>query len=183
MNEGVCALYARVSSESQARDKTIDSQVTALRERIVADGLALEPDQSYIDDGYSGSSLMRPALEQLRDAVAAGYIGRIYIHAPDRLARRYAHQVLIIDEFRRAGTEVIFLNRPIGGTAEDDLLLQVQGVIAEYERAKILERSRRGRRHAAPLRFGQRPYRRALRLPLCEPQPGRRCGPFRRGRR
>ena len=149
MSEGVCALYARVSSESQARDNTIDSQVTALRERVVADGLALEPDRSYVDEGYSGSLLTRPALERLRDAVAAGQIGRIYIHAPDRLARRYAHQVLVIDEFRRAGAEVIFLNRPIGGTAEDDLLLQVQGVIAEYERAKILERGRRGRRHAA----------------------------------
>lgn len=107
MSEGVCALYARVSSESQARDKTIDSQVTALRERIVADGFALEPDRSYIDEGYSGSTLMRPALERLRDAVSAGHIGRIYIHAPDRLARRYAHQVLIVDELHRAGTEVI----------------------------------------------------------------------------
>lgn len=149
MNEGMCALYARVSSEGQARDRTIDSQVTALHERIIADGFMLEPDRSYLDDGYSGSILLRPALERLRDAVAAGQVGRIYIQAPDRLARRYAHQVLIVDEFRRAGTEVIFLNRPIGGTAEDDLLLQVQGVIAEYERAKILERSRRGRRHAA----------------------------------
>jgi site-specific DNA recombinase len=72
-----------------------------------------------------------------------------YVHAPDRLARRYAHQALLMEEFRRAGAEVIFLNRPIGGTAEDDLLLQIQGVIAEYERAQILERSRRGRRHAA----------------------------------
>src|SRR3954468_21527106 len=67
----------------------------------------------------------------------------------DRLARRHAHQALLMEEFRRAGVEVVFLNRPIGGTAEDDLLLQMQGVIAEYERAKILERSRRGRRHAA----------------------------------
>jgi site-specific DNA recombinase len=151
MTEGRCAFYARVSSESQARDNTIASQVMALRERIAADGLQLEPDQCYVDEGYSGSILARPALERLRDAVAGGHIERIYVHAPDRLARRYAHQVLVIDEFRRAGAEVIFLNRPIGGTAEDDLLLQVQGVIAEYERAKILERSRRGRRHAAHL--------------------------------
>ncbi len=149
MSDVQCALYARVSSESQARDNTIASQVTALRERIAADGLPLEPDHSYVDEGYSGSMLSRPALERLRDAVAGGHIERIYVHAPDRLARRYAHQVLLIDEFRRAGAEVVFLNRPIGGTAEDDLLLQVQGVIAEYERAKILERSRRGRRHAA----------------------------------
>jgi site-specific DNA recombinase len=149
MTEGACALYARVSSESQARDNTIASQVTALRERIAADGFRLQPDHNYVDEGYSGAVLIRPALERLRDAVASGHIARIYVHAPDRLARRYAHQVLLIDEFRRAGAEVVFLNHPIGGTAEDDLLLQVQGVIAEYERAKILERGRRGRRHAA----------------------------------
>ena len=149
MTEARCALYARVSSEAQARDNTIASQVTALQERIVADGFELEPDHGYLDEGYSGSILLRPALERLRDAVAGGQIDRIYVHAPDRLARRYAHQALLIDEFRRAGAEIVFLNRPIGGTAEDDLLLQVQGVIAEYERAKILERGRRGRRHAA----------------------------------
>jgi site-specific DNA recombinase len=149
MTEEACALYARVSSESQARDNTIASQVTALRERIAADGFQLEPDHNYVDEGYSGAILFRPALERLRDAVAGGDVERIYVHAPDRLARRYAHQVLLIDEFHRAGAEVVFLNRPIGGTAEDDLLLQVQGVIAEYERAKILERGRRGRRHAA----------------------------------
>lgn len=143
------ALYARVSSDSQTRDHTIASQVTALRERIAADDFALAPDHNYLDEGYSGSILLRPALERLRDAVACGQVDRLYVHAPDRLARRYAHQALLIDEFRRAGVEIVFLNRPIGGTAEDDLLLQVQGVIAEYERAKILERSRRGRRHAA----------------------------------
>src|SRR4051794_8375880 len=143
------ALYARVSTEQQARQQTIDSQLAALREHIAADGRQLEPDRTYLDEGYSGSSLLRPALERLRDAVAAGDIERLYVHAPDRLARRYAHQALLMEEFRRAGVEVVFLNRPIGGTAEDDLLLQIQGVIAEYERARILERSRRGRRHAA----------------------------------
>jgi site-specific DNA recombinase len=143
------AFYARVSTESQARDHTIASQVAALRERIAADGGQLEPDHAYVDEGYSGSILIRPALERLRDAVAVGSIERLYVLAPDRLARRYAHQALLMEEFRRAGVEVLFLNRPIGGTAEDDLLLQMQGVIAEYERARILERSRRGRRHAA----------------------------------
>ena len=149
MSEPQVALYARVSTESQARDNTVASQTAALRERIAADGGQLEPDQAYIDDGYSGSTLLRPALERLRDAVAAGRVDRLYVLAPDRLARRYAHQVLLMEEFRRAGAEIIFLNRPIGSTAEDDLLLQIQGMIAEYERAKILERSRRGRRHAA----------------------------------
>src|SRR5882672_12153821 len=143
------AFYARVSSEAQARDHTIDSQVAALKERIAADGFALEPDHGYVDDGYSGTSLLRPGLEKLRDAVASGRVECIYVHAPDRLARRYAYQVLLIEEFRRAGAEVVFLNRPIGTSAEDDLLLQVQGMIAEYERAKLLERARRGRRHAA----------------------------------
>ena len=150
MSESSCvAFYARVSSEAQARDHTIDSQIAALKERITADGFQLGPDHCYVDDGFSGSNLLRPALERLRDAVVCGRIERIYVHAPDRLARRYAYQVLLVEEFRRAGAEVVFLNRPIGSTAEDDLLLQVQGMIAEYERAKLLERVRRGRRHAA----------------------------------
>ena len=92
---------------------------------------------------------MRPALERLRDAVAAGSINRLYVHSPDRLARRYAYQVLLIDEIPRAGVEIVFLNQPIGLSPQDDLLQQVQGMVAEYERAKILERSRCGKRHAA----------------------------------
>jgi site-specific DNA recombinase len=143
------ALYARVSGEQQAQAGTIASQVASLRERIGADGARLEPEHVFLDEGYSGASLLRPALERLRDAAAAGVIDRLYVHSPDRLARRYAYQVLLIEEFRRSGVEIVFLNRPIGASAEDDLLLQVQGMIAEYERAKILERSRRGRRHAA----------------------------------
>jgi site-specific DNA recombinase len=88
-------------------------------------------------------------LERLRDLIAAGGVDRLYVHSPDRLARKYAYQVLLIDEFQRAGVEIVFLNRELGRTPEDDLLLQVQGMVAEYERAKILERSRRGKRHAA----------------------------------
>src|SRR6478609_9064913 len=78
----------------------------------LADGFRLEPDHNYVDEGYSGAILFRPALERLRDAVAGGHIERIYVHAPDRLARRYVHQVLLIDEFHRAGAEIVFLNRP-----------------------------------------------------------------------
>ncbi len=143
------AFYARVSSDGQARGNTVASQVAALRERAVSDEAAINPDHAFIDEGRSGATLTRPALERLRDVVAGGEVDRVYVHSPDRLARRYAYQVLLVEEFRRAGAEVVFLNRPIGGSAEDDLLLQVQGVIAEYERARILERSRRGRRHAA----------------------------------
>src|SRR5437899_8069762 len=82
------AFYARVSSESQARDNTIASQVAALRERIAADGGQLEPDHAYADEGFSGSTLVRPSLERLRDVVASGAVERLYVHAPDRLARR-----------------------------------------------------------------------------------------------
>src|SRR5246500_4211245 len=143
------ALYARVSSEQQTEQRTIASQVTALEAKIVEDGLHLEPDHRFIDEGYSGATLVRPSLERLRDRGAAGAVDRVYSHSPNRLARRYAYQVLLIDELQRLGVEIIFLNRAIGLSPEDDLLLQVQGMVAEYERAKILERSRRGKLHAA----------------------------------
>src|SRR5215212_7816960 len=143
------AVYARVSSERQAQESTVESQLEELSERVAADGLDLSEELTFVDDGYSGSTLVRPALERLRDLVAAGVVDRLYVHSPDRLARKYAHQVLLIDEFRRGGVEVLFLNRELGQTPEDELLLQVQGMMAEYERAKIIERARRGKRHAA----------------------------------
>lgn len=143
------ALYARVSSEQQAEAKTIESQVADIRERIAADGFDLTSVLGFIDDGYSGSTLVRPALERLRDVAAAGGMDRLYVHSPDRFARNYAYQVLLMEELTQQGVDVIFLNRPLGQSPEDQLLLQVQGVIAEYERAKFLERSRRGKRHAA----------------------------------
>jgi site-specific DNA recombinase len=105
----------------------------------------------FLDDGYSGATLVRPALERLRDAAVAGVLDRLYVHAPDRLARKYAYQVLLVEEFGRCGVEVVFLNRELGRSPEDDLLLQVQGMMAEYERAKIIERHRRGKLHAARL--------------------------------
>jgi len=107
------------------------------------------PECEFIDAGYSGATLIRPGLERLRDLCASGGIERLYVHSPDRLARKYAYQVLLIDEFQRMGIEVVFLNRELSQSPEDELLLQVQGMVAEYERAKILERSRRGKRHAA----------------------------------
>jgi site-specific DNA recombinase len=143
------AFYARVSSEQQTTAQTILSQVAALRERILEDGLVLLPEHEFIDEGYSGATLLRPALERLRDLIATGVLDCVYVHSPDRLARKYAYQVLLVDEWQRAGVEVLFLNRALGQSPEDDLLLQVQGMVAEYERAKILERSRRGKRHAA----------------------------------
>ena len=112
MSEGQVAMCARVSTDQQTRGDTIASQLEALRERIAAGGEQLEPDHVYVDEGYSGAGLVRPALERLRDAVAAGEVARLYVHAPDRLARRYPHQVLLIEEVQRAGTEVVFLNVP-----------------------------------------------------------------------
>src|SRR6516225_6476394 len=143
------ALYARVSGERQAKEDTIDSQLEALTRRIASDALVCDPELRFVDDGYSGTVLARPGLERLRDQAAAGAIDRVYMLDPDRLSRKYAYQVLILEELARCGVEVVFLKNPIGHGPEQDLLLQVQGMIAEYERAKIMERCRRGKQHAA----------------------------------
>src|SRR2546428_38171 len=149
MNPTQVAISARVSSEQQAEAHTVASQVAALQERVAADGRTVSEALQVLDEGYSGAPLVRPGLERLRDGLAAGSVDRLSVHSPDRLAREYAYQVLLVDECRRAGVEVMFLNRALGQSPEDDLLLQVQGMIAEYERAKIIERHRRGKRHAA----------------------------------
>src|SRR5262249_49439617 len=156
------ALYARVSTEQQAKANTIGSQMDALRQRIQQDGLGLDPELVFVDDGYSGEALARPALERLRDQAAGGAVDRVYCLSPDRLARKCAVPVLLVEELQRAGAEVVFLNHPVDLTPEGELLLQVQGIIAEYERAKILERSRRGKRGRARAGavsvFSQAPY-------------------------
>ena len=143
------ALYARVSSEQQARQATIESQLCALRERATADGHQVLPGDLYVDNGYSGTTLSRPALERLRDRVAEGMIDIVYATNPDRLARRYAYQVVLLEEFAAHHVEVVFLQAPTDRSPEDTLVLQVQGMLAEYERAKIVERGRRGRLHKA----------------------------------
>src|SRR6516162_6553603 len=138
------AFYARVSSEQQAAAHTIESQISALSERAQSDGTPVPLERQFVDDGVSGATLVRPALDRLRDLAAVGAIDRIYVHSPDRLARNYAYQVLLLDEWRRANVELVFLNGSLGQSPEDDLLLQMQGIIAEYERAKFMERSRSG---------------------------------------
>src|SRR3954447_9770145 len=143
------AIHARVSSDQQAERHTIDSQLSELKARVSRDGHPVHDDMLFVDNGHSGASLARPALERLRDLVAVAGVDILYVHAPDRLARSYAHQALLLEEFAHAGTELVFLNRPIGDTPEDNLLLQLQGMFAEYERAKRLERSGRGKRHLA----------------------------------
>jgi site-specific DNA recombinase len=143
------ALYARVSSEQPAEAHTIASQVAAWRERVAAEGLPVSDAMQCLAEGYSGAPLVRPALERLRAGSAAGSVDQLYVHSPARRARQYAYQGLLVDELRRAGVEGIFLNRALGHSPEDALRLQVHGMMAEYERAKIIARPRRGKRPAA----------------------------------
>jgi site-specific DNA recombinase len=143
------ALYARVSSDRQKEDHTIASQVAALLEQAEAKQYLVPPEWRFQDEGYSGATLLRPGLEALRDLAATGQIEAVLIHSPDRLSRKYAYQVLLAEELARCGVELVFLKAPSGTTPEDQLLVQFQGMIAEYERAQIAERSRRGKRHRA----------------------------------
>jgi len=145
----IVALYARVSSDQQAKTGTIDSQIAALEERIMLDEQRIAEDLQFVDAGVSGATLIRPQLERLRDQAALGSVDRLYVLSPDRLSRRYAHQVLLLEELSACGVEVVFLNHAVGTTPEEELLLQMQGMIAEYERAKIMERNRRGKLHGA----------------------------------
>jgi site-specific DNA recombinase len=145
----MAAIYARVSSEQQREAHTIASQTAALIE--LAKTLEFEVPKAWIieDEGYSGATLERPGLERVRDLAAEGQIQAVLVYSPDRLSRKYAYQILLIEELARHGVETRFLNAPQSATAEDQLLVQFQGMIAEYERAQILERSRRGKRHRA----------------------------------
>ena len=145
----MAAIYARVSSAQQREARTIASQTVALVD--FATTLELEVPKAWVfeDDGYSGATLERPGLERVRDLAAEGQIEAVLVYAPDRLSRKYAYQVLLIEEFARHGVETHFVKAPSSATAEDQLLVQFQGMIAEYERAQILERSRRGKRHRA----------------------------------
>ncbi len=143
------AIYARVSSARQKEEQTIASQTAALRAHAAATGLAVPPEWVFEDEGYSGATLTRPGLERLRDLAAEIELPVVLCYAPDRLARRYAYQALLIEEFARVGTELRFLKGRKSQTPEDELLLQFQGMIAEYERAQIAERTRRGKRHRA----------------------------------
>src|ERR1700720_853899 len=143
------AIYARVSSEQQKEENTIASQTAALIDFAREQGYSVPDDWVIEDEGFSGASLLRPGLERLRDLAAEGHIQAVLIHSPDRLSRKYAYQVLLTEEFARYGVETIFLKAPHSDTPEDQLMLQFQGMIAEYERAQILERSRRGKRHRA----------------------------------
>jgi site-specific DNA recombinase len=146
------AAYARVSTTRQAQAQTIEQQLDRLRAAVAEHGWTLDERHVYRDDGYSGAGLSRPGLDCLRDHAALAELDLVLVTAPDRLARNYVHQVLLIDELGRHGCQVEFLDRPMSQDPHDQLLLQIRGAVAEYERTLITERMRRGRQ--AKLRAG-----------------------------
>jgi site-specific DNA recombinase len=145
----MATIYARVSSEQQREENTIASQTASLIEFAKSHELEVPKEWVFEDEGYSGATLERPGLERVRDLAAEGQIQVVLAYSPDRLSRKYAYQILLIEEFARHGAETLFVKSPQGNSPEDHLLVQFQGMIAEYERAQILERSRRGKRHRA----------------------------------
>jgi site-specific DNA recombinase len=147
------AIYARVSTERQDLQQTIESQIAILTAWVRQQGYHLAEEHHYCDRGYSGARLNRPALDRLRDDAQAGAFGLVAILTPDRLARKYAYQALLLDELRRSGCQVVFVQHPISDDPNDQLLLQIQAAVAEYERAVLGERFRRGKLHKA--RTGQ----------------------------
>jgi site-specific DNA recombinase len=139
------AIYARVSTDRQGKEQTIESQLMLLRQWVQEQQHTLHPDHVFIDEGYSGARLDRPGLDALRDGAAARAFDLVAVLCPDRLARKYAYQVVLLEELRRAGCRVVFLQRPISDDPNDQLLLQIQGAIAEYERTILGERFLRGK--------------------------------------
>jgi site-specific DNA recombinase len=156
------ACYARVSTSHQQHEGTIESQRRSLMQHMQPHGWSLLPEHEYIDDGISGARLDRPALDRLRDAARRGECDAVVTLSPDRLARNYAHQWLLIEEFEKMNTPLIFLQQPFGDSPQGKLLTQMQGMIAEYERAQMAERTRRGRlekaRHGECIPWAYRCY-------------------------
>src|SRR5215217_5615996 len=147
------ALYVRVSTSRQQQAQTIDQQLDRLQAHVAQHPeWHLADEHIYRDDGYSGAKLNRPGLDRLRDRAAFAVFEQVLITAPDRLARNYVHQMLLIDELAQRGCQVVFLDRPMSDDPHDQLLLQIRGAVAEYERNLISERMRRGRQ--AKLRAG-----------------------------
>jgi len=139
------AIYARVSTLNQQQEGTIASQVQLLKQHSAQQQWSRLPEHEFLDAGVSGARLDRPALDRLRDCAQRGEFDAVVLLAPDRLARNYAHQWLLVEEFEKLGIQLIFLQNPFGDTPQGKLLTQMQGMIAEYERAQIAERMRRGR--------------------------------------
>lgn len=156
------AIYVRVSTQRQAQAQTIEQQLSRLRAHIKEQSWSLEPEHVFVDDGYSGAKLNRPGLDSLRDRAAWAEFDVVLITEPDRLARNYVHQMLVIEELEKHGVRVEFLDRPMSDDPHDRLLLQIRGAVAEYERTLITDRMRRGRlmkyRAGKLLPWGRPPY-------------------------
>jgi site-specific DNA recombinase len=143
------AMYVRVSTQQQKEGATIESQKALLLQYASKKGFEIYPEWIFEDNGVSGSKLARPALDRLRDFASEGLFEDVFILSPDRLSRKYAYQAILMDEFNRNGVKVRFQNSNDPVTATDHLLIQMQGMFAEYERAQIAERSRRGKKYRA----------------------------------
>ena len=148
------AFYARVSTERQQSAQMIEQQVAQLRAYLAArPGWEVDEAHIFRDDGYSGAKLVRPGLDALRDQAARAAFDLVLITAPDRLARNYVHQMVVLEELERRGVRVVFIDRPPSDDPHDQLVLQIRGAVAQYERTLIADRMRRGR--LAKLRSGQ----------------------------
>jgi site-specific DNA recombinase len=139
------AIYVRVSTNRQSQAQTIEQQLERLQRHLELQGEWLAAEDIFRDDGYSGANLNRPDLDRLRDRVKGGTLDRVLLTSPDRLARNYVHQMVLLEEWERCGCKVEFLDRPMSQDPHDQLLLQIRGAVAEYERVLIAERMRRGR--------------------------------------
>ena len=164
------AIYARVSTQRQAIAQTIDQQLERLQGYVKEQGWELLEENIFRDDGFSGSGLERPGLDRLRDRVAVGELDQVILTAPDRLARNYVHQMVLLEELEKQGCQVLFLDRPMSQDPHDQLVLQIRGAVAEYERVLIAERMRRGR---------QSKYRAGTLLPWSTPPYGYQVDPDR----
>ena len=131
------ALYARVSTQRQQQAQTIEQQIERLQAHAADQGWAVEEAHIFRDDGYSGSRLNRPGLDRLRDQVRLAVFDRVLITAPDRLARNFVHQMVILEELEQQGCGVEFLDRPMSDDPHDQLVLQIRGAVAEYEQTLI----------------------------------------------
>src|SRR5215510_14427464 len=139
------AIYVRVSTERQTLAQTIEQQVERLTAQVHAQGETLRSEDIFRDDGYRGATLNRPGLDRLRDRIKEATIERVIITSPDRLARNYVQQMVLLEEFERAGCRIEFLDQPLGQDPQAHLLRQIRGAVAEYERTLIADRMRRGR--------------------------------------
>ena len=164
------ALYARVSTTPQAQNQTTEQQLDRLRTTVDAHGPRVEDAHIYRDEGSSGARLSRPGLDRLRDHAGLAELDLVLVTAPDRLARNYIHQVLLLEELAGHGCQLEFTDHPMSSDPHDQLLLQIQAAVAKYQRTLIAERMRRGRQ--ARLRAGTL-------LPFTRPPFGYRLDPKR----